>query len=157
MSAVSSEGTRPVVVVGVDGSTASQDALKWAASYATLAGAELRAVGAWQWPVTLGVALPLPEDYSAIDDAKKAVEQAITDALGDSPACPVVPEIIEGSAAPVLVEASARADLLVVGSRGHGGFTGLLVGSTSEFCVHHAHCPVVVVRHQASEEHKHAQ
>ncbi len=152
MSSSSDTSTRPTVVVGVDGSEASQDALKWAADYAAVAGAQLRAVSAWQWPISLGVALPLPEDYSPLDDATAAVQQAITEALGSSPAVPIVTQIVEGAPAPALVEQAKDAALLVVGSRGHGGFTGLLMGSTSEYCAHHAPCPVVIVRHHATGE-----
>jgi nucleotide-binding universal stress UspA family protein len=154
MSAGSEESTAATIVVGVDGSEASQDALKWAANYAELTGGQLRAVSAWQWPITLGVALPLPDDYSPLDDAKAAVEQAISDALGASPAVAIVTDIVEGAAAPALVEQATHAALLVVGSRGHGGFAGLLMGSTSEYCAHHAACPVVIVRHHGANHAK---
>jgi nucleotide-binding universal stress UspA family protein len=152
MSASAVEGSsrdtgRAVVVVGADGSEASNDALKWAADYVALVDAELRVVSAWEWPVSLGVALQLPEDYSPLDDAKLNVAQTIAKVLGATPAVAITTEIVEGPPAAVLIEASAHAALLVVGSRGHGGFAGLLLGSTSENCARHAVCPVVIVRH----------
>jgi nucleotide-binding universal stress UspA family protein len=144
------EGGRPVVVVGVDGSAASKDALRWAADYAALFGGEVRAVTAWQWPVSMGMAMPLPEDYNPLDDARAALEKTLAEVLGDSPSIPVTTQVIEGAPAVALVSESHGAALLVVGSRGHGGFAGLLLGSTSEHCARHASCPVVVVRHQVA-------
>jgi len=142
----------PVIVVGVDGSAASQDALRWAADYTALVHGELRALGAWEWPVSLGVALPFPEDYSPLDDAKTNLAQTVSEVLGESPAISIITEIAEGPPSAALVEASKSAALLVVGTRGHGGFTELLLGSTSEHCVRYAACPVVVVRHQKTGE-----
>jgi nucleotide-binding universal stress UspA family protein len=150
-SAAALTGGRPRIVVGVDGSGASNDALKWAADYAALVGGELLALSVWQWPVSLGMALALPEGYSPRADANSVLADAIKATLGASPAVPVVSEVVEGSAAAALVEASGKAALLVVGSRGHGGFVGLMLGSTSEHCARHAVCPVVVVRHQSTE------
>lgn len=138
--------TRPVVVVGVDGSRASKDVLRWAARQAQLTGAELRAVIAWRWPTTYGWA----PDYSGFDfaaDARKTLEEAVTEALGAAPSVPVIINVIEGHPAEVLIDASRAADLLVVGSRGHGAFTGMLLGSVSQHCVQHATCPVLVYRH----------
>ncbi len=140
------------VVVGVDGSAASKDALRWAADYAALIGGDLQAVAAWQWPVSLGMAMPIPEDYSPLDDARAALEKTISEVLGDPPAVPVTVDIVEGAATLALVKESDGAAVLVVGSRGHGGFSGLLLGSTSEHCARHAPCPVVVVRHQKSAD-----
>ena len=142
------EGGRPVVVVGVDGSEASKDALRWAADYAALVQVELRAVAAWQWPVSLGMAMPVPEDYNPLEDARLALENTVSEVLGDSPSVPVTIDVVEGAPTLALVKESDGAAVLVVGSRGHGGFAGLLLGSTSEHCARHAPCPVVVVRHQ---------
>jgi len=135
------------VVVGVDGSEASQEALRWAADYAKLIGGDLLAVTAWQWPISMGMAMPLPEGYSPLDDAQASLQQTLSQVLGEAPEVTVTTEVVEGSAALALVQASKDARLLVVGSRGHGGFAELLLGSTSEHCVRHAACPVVVIRH----------
>jgi nucleotide-binding universal stress UspA family protein len=150
MSEITAEvpGDRPRIVVGVDGSDASKDALIWAADYARLVGGELLAVSVWEWPVSLGMALALPEGYSPRADADLVLAEAITDALGEAPDVPIISEVVEGSPAGVLVSAAEKAALLVVGSRGHGGFAELMIGSTSEHCARHAGCPVVVVRHQ---------
>ncbi len=137
------------IVVGVDGSAASKDALRWAADYAQHVGGSLVVLAAWQWPVSMGMMMPLPDGYSPLDDAQTLLDKAISEVLGDAPEVPVTTEVAEGSPAYALVDASKGARLLVVGSRGHGGFAGLLLGSTSEHCVRHAGCPVVVVRHAA--------
>lgn len=136
------------IVVGVDGSESSIDALRWAAEQAKRSGAELRVVSAWQWPTGIGVAA----DYSDVDFAGKAckvVDVAVDQALGTEPGLPVATEVRQGHPAAVLVEASRGAAMLVVGSRGHGAFTGMLLGSVSQHCAQHATCPVVIVRHQS--------
>ncbi len=146
------EGERPVVVVGVDGSAASKDALRWAANYALLSGGTLRAIAAWQWPVSMVVDLAIPEHFDPMGETQASLEAVVTDVLGPSPAIPVTTLVGCGAAALVLLEHARGAALLVVGSRGQGGFSGLLLGSTSEHCARHAPCPVVVVRHQKSAD-----
>jgi nucleotide-binding universal stress UspA family protein len=141
---------RPFVVVGVDGSAASRDALRWAADYAALVGAELRPVAAWQWPVSMVVDLPTPEDFNPIAETQRNLADLVREVLGPEPAVDVTTDVTSGSPARVLLDHADGAALLVVGSRGHGGFAGLLLGSTSEPCARHAPCPVVVVRHQQS-------
>lgn len=138
----------PTVVVGVDGSEQSKLALRWAVDYAKTVGARVRAVIAWRWPISMVVALPVVEVFEPKQEALKRLEAAVTDVLGDGPSgdVDVQVEAIYGAPVPVLLEAAAHAVLLVVGSRGHGGFHGLLLGSTGEHCVRHAICPVVVVR-----------
>jgi len=136
---------RHAVVVGIDGSAASKDALAWAARQARLTSAELHAVIAWWPPVTYGY---LP-DYSDADfesDARKVVEEVVDEVLGTDAAVAVTTQVVEGHPAPVLVDAAKEADLLVVGSRGHGAFAGMLLGSTSQHCVQHATTPAVVIR-----------
>ncbi|MCZ7415260.1 MULTISPECIES: universal stress protein [unclassified Streptomyces] len=137
--------TDGVIVVGVDGSESSRSALRWAARHAALTGAELRPVQAWQPPLGYG----MPVDYSGIDFAqqtRRSLDQSVEEALGTHPGVPVRPQAVEGHPAAVLVEASRDADLLVVGSHGRGAFAGMLLGSVSGHCVHHASCPVLVVR-----------
>lgn len=140
--------SRPVVVVGVDGSPSSKDALRWAARQAGLLGGEVHAVTAWRIPATYGAA----PDYSDVDfaaQASKMLDEVLAETLGATPPVPVLNSVVEGHPAEVLIEASRPAELLVVGSHGHGAFTGMLLGSVSQHCVHHATCPVVVIRHPA--------
>jgi nucleotide-binding universal stress UspA family protein len=138
------------VVVGVDGSPASKDALRWAADYARLSGTPLLAISAWHWPVAMVVALPAPQDFDPMAEAQSALDAILAEVLGSDPGFPVTTRVVGGAAAQALIEASHGARLLVVGSRGHGGFTGLLLGSVSEQCTHYAACPVVVVRHHGA-------
>ncbi|MEV6940785.1 universal stress protein [Streptomyces sp. NPDC051172] len=142
---MSDQVSSPLIVVGVDGSEASRAALRWAARQAGLTGAELRPVQAWRLPPTYG----MPTDYSDVDFEKQAREnlrRTLDETLGEHPGVPVAPQVVEGHPAAVLTEAARNADLLVVGSHGHGAFAGMLLGSVSHHCVHHATCPVTVVR-----------
>jgi len=142
----------PLVVVGVDGSAGSKEALRWAMNYAKTTGAHVRAVIGWHWPISLVVALPVTELVDPLDEALETLNAAVADALGEASAADVEVKAYYGAAVPVLLEAAAHASLLVVGSRGHGGFHGLLLGSTGEHCVRHAPCPVVVVRPEDVQE-----
>jgi nucleotide-binding universal stress UspA family protein len=138
-------GTARKVIVGVDGSECGQDALEWAREYVQAVGGRLTAVTAWHYPpMPTGPGLVPPTDY----DPESTAHTVLANALEVSGVKPSEVEqvVAEGSAAAVLIELSRDADLLVVGTRGHGGFTGMLLGSVSAHCVHHAHCPVVVVR-----------
>ena len=139
----------PVVLVGVDASDQSLAALRWAAEYARATGARLRAVTAWQCPTTYGLA-PDWTDMDFAADAAQQLETSVKATLGDAPDIPVETSVVEGQSAPVLIDAAHDADLLVVGSHGHGRFTGMLMGSVSTHCVQHAPCPVVVVRGKAT-------
>lgn len=134
------------IVVGVDGSEPSKLALRWAVRQAELTGATVDAVHAWQMPVTFGMA---PVFVSA-DELAKAGEQMLVDTVsevvGAHPPVTVRARVVQGHPASVLIRAAQDAELLVLGSRGHGGFVGALLGSVSQHCVHHAHCPVVVIR-----------
>lgn len=137
------------IVVGVDGSPGSRAALRWAFEEARLRHAALEVVAVWQFPMMTSLpafgAMPPPEDLSG--EAESALKQALVDeGVSSDDDVPVTTVVAEGAAAPTLLDASADADLLVVGHRGHGGFTGLLLGSVSQHCVSHAPCPVVVVR-----------
>ena len=142
---MTSDAIRPVIVAGVDGSPCSLEALRWAARQAELTGAELQAVMAWTLPEIYSYT---PRDFEG--EARKALEEGITQALGPEPRVPVIAQVVQGSPARALIDASRHAALLVVGSRGHGGFAGMLLGSVSEHCVSHAECSVVVVRHHQS-------
>ena len=137
---------RPIIVVGVDGSEASKDALAWAAEQARVTSAELLAITAWRPPTTYGY----PADYSDVDfeiEARKKLEQIVEEVLGTEPSVPLVMRVAEGHPAQILVDAAEGAGLLVVGSRGLGAFAGMLLGSTSQHCVQRSTTPVVVIHH----------
>ena len=133
------------IVVGVDGSPSSLDALRWAAQQAELTGAQLEAVTAWEFPVQgAGFALLAGIDWA--DNARTTQATALEAALGARGSA-VIRTVREGHPVRVLRAAADGAALLVVGSRGHGGFAGLMLGSVSEHVVAHAPCPVLVIRH----------
>jgi nucleotide-binding universal stress UspA family protein len=136
---------RPIVV-GVDGSPASQEALGWGARQAVLTSAPLRAVIAWHWPVMYGGYGGVPVDLDLESDASVVLKQMVADLGEDVPSSGVQDVVQEGHPVQVLLDQAKDAALLVVGSRGHGAFAGMLLGSVSEHCVSHATCPVVVVR-----------
>jgi nucleotide-binding universal stress UspA family protein len=138
------------IVVGVDGSPSSVAALRWAITEAEATGDTVEAVIAWQYPIAAGGYGWAPVLMDDGIDMEVVVEKTLTEAIDQAvrPGCAVTVErrIAEGYASSVLVDASAHADLLVVGSRGHGTFTEALIGSVSQNCAHHAKCPVVIVR-----------
>jgi nucleotide-binding universal stress UspA family protein len=134
------------IVVGVDGSEPALHALAWAARQAELTGTPLAVVTTWEWPTSYGWAFPIPSDFDPAAEAHKMLEQAVEPVRSSHPAISIEMQVVEGHPAPILVEKSLGADLLVVGSRGHGEFTGMLIGSVSEHCVTNAHCPVLVMR-----------
>lgn len=135
------------VVVGVDGSDGSQDALLFAVREAGMRGAVLRAVLAWE-PDTMaysGGAWGPMIDPTGLEEGARAALDAAVDKVDDG-AVPIERVLATGRAAQVLIEESDGAELLVVGSRGHGGFAGLLLGSVGHQCAQHAPCPVAIVR-----------
>jgi len=136
------------IVVGVDGSPSSRDALVWAHRQAELTGAELVVVTAWSYPAasypTLTGYVPMPVGLDLEAESRTALETVVKEAIGDVPVTLVV---AEGHPANVVVDVARGASLVVVGSRGHGGFVGAMLGSVSQLIVTHAPCPVVVVRH----------
>ena len=143
-----------VIVVGVDGSRESKEALRWAIEEAQLRQATLRAVHAWTYPVIFGGVYVPPEvvDGNRLSgEAQEALDAVIAEVAGENPHDYIERVVAEGPAAQVLVEAARDADLLVVGSRGHGGFAGLLLGSVSHQCAHHAPCAVVIVRQRPEQ------
>ena len=134
-----------MIVVGVDGSEPSREALRWAYRQATLTGAHLRVVMSWDLPATIYLG-PFPEGTDFQKATEDALDQTLDETLGNDRAVSLTTLVLEGHPAPVLLQQANEAELLVVGSRGHGEFTGMLLGSVSEHCVTHATCPVVVVR-----------
>ena len=134
------------IVVGVDGSDASIDAVQWAYRQAQLTYSELEAVACWHVPNQYAELVAEEIDWAA--RANSFLDEALATVEGEGEVH-VTRTMMEGHPARVLTEMSANADLLVVGSRGHGGFAGMLLGSVSGHVSAHAHCPVVVVRHHA--------
>jgi nucleotide-binding universal stress UspA family protein len=137
---------KPRIVVGVDGSPSSFAALAWAAREADRAAATLDVVMAWEWPSSLGWAVPIPSDFNPEADVRGKLDSAVADVRADHPDLHLEPRVVNGHPAPTLVDASKGADLLVVGSRGHSEFLGMLLGSVSEYCATNAHCPVLIHR-----------
>jgi nucleotide-binding universal stress UspA family protein len=142
------------IVVGVDGSSASKAALAWAVEQAGLTGASVEAVIAWHYPIMVGgipfAPIPVAENADFGAFATKVLSDAIAEMVDPDGPVKVSSVVREGNSAQVLLDAADGAELLVVGSRGHGGFTEALLGSVSQACVHHARCPVVIIRAAAS-------
>jgi nucleotide-binding universal stress UspA family protein len=143
------------ILVGVDGSPPSQYALLWAAAEARRRGSDLDVLHAWTSPIELYPSNLYRDPASSHDFADAILETAAKSVANrDGPPVEIHPLLVEGAAAVSLVEAAVDVELLVVGSRGRGGFTGLLLGSVSRECVHRAPCPVAVVRGPwAGDEH----
>jgi len=133
------------IVVGVDGFEPSKAALRWAIHQAKLTGAVVEAVTAWHVPAGTGwvQAADMP-DYQ--EDAFAVLGETVAEMCTIDPDVQVCPRVVEGRAGQVLVDAADGADLLVVGSRGHGGLAEALLGSVGQYCAHNASCPVVIMR-----------
>jgi nucleotide-binding universal stress UspA family protein len=133
------------IVVGVDGSPESLRALEWAVTEARLRHGQVHVVTAWQHPAMVADDEDLDWDLTGYEARARFLQ---AEALRSAHAAPedITGEVVQGQPAAVLIEASAEADLLIVGSHGYGGFTGLLLGSVSNQVVHHARCPVLVVK-----------
>jgi nucleotide-binding universal stress UspA family protein len=143
-------GTINKVVVGTDGSEASYEAVRWAAQEAKAHGAELEIIHTWSLPVMADpigmVPLQLPvEDFIKQADAVRDYAMKLAKEVGASQ---VTGRVERGMAAEHLIKASKSADQVVVGTRGHGGFVGLLLGSVAQQVATHAECPVVIVPHR---------
>lgn len=139
--------TWKTVLVGVDGSRGSRSALTWAAAEAAHHGADLVVLKVWEHSLLPSVG-SVPGG-AVPDDAQRATEEVVSiikEELGETPPVLAQPLVREGNPARMLIEQSANADLLVVGTRGHGGFAGLVLGSVSQHVAAYAQCPVTVVR-----------
>jgi nucleotide-binding universal stress UspA family protein len=146
-----------VIVVGVDHSAGAKAALRFALEEARLRQATLRVVHAWQLGYT-GFEGWLPAGGGELEDfrqgAAAALDETVREVVADADGVTIERRVDHGAPAAVLVEESRAADLLVVGSRGHGGFAQLLLGSVSQQCAQHAFCPVVIVRGSAKNGHE---
>jgi nucleotide-binding universal stress UspA family protein len=136
------------IVVGVDGSEGAVQALRFAIEEARIRGAELRAVSAWHVPPAVYGAGWAPASTD-LDEFRKLAEASLRESVEEAGATAagveVTPVVREGNPVDVLLAESEGADLLVLGTRGMGGFKGLLLGSVSHQCANHATCPVVIV------------
>ncbi|MBG6226062.1 nucleotide-binding universal stress UspA family protein [Arthrobacter sp. CAN_A2] len=131
-----------VIVVGVDGSEESIAALRLAGSLVPLAGDAIKALTVWQYPIGFGTFAPIT--WNPDELAETALDDALSAAFGDEPPCPVARRVLQGPTAQVLIEESRKATMIVVGSRGHGGFVGLLLGSVSSAVAERSSCPVLI-------------
>jgi nucleotide-binding universal stress UspA family protein len=151
-----------VVLVGVDGSAGSSEALRWAVDEARMRAAKLRVVHALAfdyaveaeeasstWGDVRGFFSPLGVMREAHRAAQDMLERVIAEIASDAEGVEIEGELVRGNPADVLVNAVGSDDLLVVGSRGRGEFTGLLLGSVSQQCAHHSPCPVAIVHARA--------
>ena len=154
-----STGNPERIVVGVDGSEPSKDALAWAARQAKLTGATLAVISAWEDTPIWGRSPGWPPGVDPQAHTVAALDETIREVLGSDPGFDLTKAAIEGHAAPKLLEESKTASLIVVGSSGHGEFAGMLLGSVSAFLVTHAHCPVAIIRDHggAADEREHAE
>ena len=137
-----------MIVVGIDGSKHADAALALAAEEASLRGARLVIVCAWDAPVVMNPQYVYPTEM--LEDLRRQAESLVQAAVARvaelQPRVPCEGKAMEGQAALVLLKEAEQAEMIVVGSRGHGGFSSLLLGSVSQQVVHHAPCPVLVVR-----------
>ena len=132
------------IIVGVDGSDQSKAAMDWAIEESRLRKGEVQAVTAWSFPY-VSDAMGTAWDYEIFQKDAQAILEAELERVKDQ-GVTVTGRIVEGNPASALIDASKEADLVAEGSRGHGGFTGMLLGSVSHQTIHHAHCPVLVIR-----------
>ncbi len=139
------------IIVGVDGSDASVEALRQGQRIALALNAPLEAWGCWEMPLGYEGYLAMGVDGFA-HDAEERLDKAVVEAFGTEKPRNVSSRLVQRPPRAGLVEGSKHASLLVVGRRGHGGFGGLLLGSVSSACVAHAHCPVLVV-HSPEKDH----
>lgn len=143
--------TQQRIVAGVDGSGHSHGALRWALEQARVTGAQVDAVTAWRYPTTYGLATIVP-DIDLESEATAMLTKALEEVTDEFPDVQVQQLVGEGPPAAVLLRAAADADLLVVGSRGQGGFASAVLGSVSLACVLNAPCPVLVYREPDEED-----
>ena len=138
------------IVVGVDGSKESLAALDWACAQAEQRGAEVAAVTTWTLPPSPSdppfASFPWGSSVDFTDSSRELLAKAVADVATAHPDVKISQHVLAGNAAATLIEFSKEADLVVVGAKGHGGFTGMLIGSVSQHVLAHSACTVAVVR-----------
>lgn len=144
------------IIVGVDGSAVSLDALRWAVDEAARRGTGVMAVNAWRSdPATAGLTsldlIQVRPREDVRDAQMRLLVSAVAEASAEAKDVMVEQHLVEGQPGPVLVQLAAEADLLVVGSHGYGRLREALLGSVSSYCVHHSPCPVVVIPDRGRE------
>lgn len=145
-----SSAQRPVVVVGVDGSESSKLALRWAARIARAEDAVIEIVGTWHYPYANGWAA-VPDEYSPEEDLEKVLTDVVDEVFEGARPADLRVSVLEGDPARLLIKLSETALLVVVGSRGRGGFAGVLLGSVSGKVSQLAKCPVLIAHGAHSE------
>lgn len=150
---MSENESRPVVV-GVDGSAAAQAALEWAVADARRRGCRVDAIRVWHPDAGLIIGAVPAEVVMAMSPqaVRAAAQKALDEAVQGFEGVEIRRILVEGDPRTVLAEASQEAELLVVGNRGHGVLVEAVLGSVSSYCVHHAACPVVVLRAPKAEQ-----
>lgn len=133
-----------LILVGVDGSSGSKAALRWAERIRRSTGGRIEAVAVWHMPPSFDMSV-YPPEWDPEADAHAMLERSVGEVFPGHAPVDLDLVVRSGRAAQVLVEESGRATVMVLGRRGHGGFPGLNLGSVSNHCVAHAHCPVLVV------------
>ncbi len=136
-------GDEPVVVVGLDGSEGSREALRWAAGQAQSTGASIRAVASWRWP---NYVTRVPPGVDLQGEAAEMLKTMVDPVRAAYPDLEISEHVVQGPAGPSLLAHADGAALLVGGAHGRAHFPGMLLGSVAEYCVRHGPCPVVVVR-----------
>ena len=142
---MSSADTSAHIVVGVDGTNTSIEALRWALSHASGMNARVEAVMAYEVPMYVYVA-PSATEADFARYAQELLDRIVSEARDAAPTVQLDARVEPAAAGPCLISASRGADLLVVGTHGHGQIPGMYIGSVATYCVHHAACPVVVYR-----------
>ena len=133
------------MIVGVDGSNSSIAALRYAAGLAPRLDLRVRALAVWNYPSFVYGGYYPELDWTPEDDAGRIVRRTAEEVFGEGTPEWFATRTRRGRPAEVLIDESSHAEMIVVGSRGHGGFAGLLLGSVSAAVAEHAHCPVLVV------------
>lgn len=133
------------IVVGVDGSESSKSALQWAVQLAPLVAGEIRVIIAWEYPMMFGWEGGIPDWGNLSDNAESILKKSLESVFGNDHPKGLVSKVRQGHPTSILLEESQNAKMLIVGSRGLGGFASLLLGSVSAYCAEHAKCPVLVV------------
>ncbi|MFE1285784.1 universal stress protein [Streptomyces sp. NPDC058751] len=134
------------VVVGIDGSPSSYEALRWALHYAGLIGGVVDAVAVWDLPGLYGWSGPVVDMDVDEEESRRRMQAEMAEVLGPGATDSVRTHLVHGNTSGVLLRAAEGAEVLVVGSRGRGGFASALLGSVSQHVAQHATCPVVIVR-----------